>query len=370
MPTKDSSLYGIPRPKKPSTGREISSSSSLAFSSHLSSLIASPTPRNSPSSTTNSGRSRPKKDSIFTTHNKGSLKRAHADISTSSPAFEQKHSTTSDTVDPAEWRRAQRRMEDKARLYAAMKRGDVEDSDDRHLIDFDRKWAEREAQGLAAGEDESTSSDDGAGSDEEQELVEYVDEFGRTRTGTKAEAARQERMARGSAVHETERDRFTARPAAPASGVIRGDTIQAAAFDPDEPIAVQMAALAAKRDREATPPPDEHYNGAAEVRTKGTGFFQFSRDEEERKEQMAGLEEERRETERKRAEREERREARKREVEERRRVIGERRGRKQADAFLEKLGEEMFGKREEVSGEKQGAGTEELVGGRDHGEEG
>lgn len=234
-------------------------------------------------------------------------------------------------------------MEDKARLYAAMKRGDVEDTEDRHLIDFDRKWAEREEQGLRSDPEGSSSDDDDAGSDEE--LVEYIDEFGRTRQGTKGQAAREERnKKRKLAAHGDDPDRFTARPMAP-TNIIHGDAIQSRAFDPDEPIAEQMAQLASKRDKEATPPPDEHFDARKEVRTKGTGFFQFSQDTEERKAQMEGLEEERRETERRRREREERKEEKRREIEQRRRLIKEKRGRKQADAFLEGLSEEMFGEK-------------------------
>ncbi|KAL9096763.1 MAG: hypothetical protein Q9165_001251 [Trypethelium subeluteriae] len=353
MSTKDSSLYGVPRPKK-STGKEISSSTSLAFSSHLSSLIASNTPKASSTTTASSGRTRLKKDSIFNTHNKGALKRAHADISTSSPAFEQRHSTSGEALDTTEWRRAQRRMEDKARLYAAMKRGDVEDSEERHLIDFDRKWAERKEKGLGS-ESEVSSDDNNNASDGDDEIVEYVDEFGRTRQGTKADVARQERnRKRKLAAQADDPDRFTARPAAP-TNIIYGDAIQSAAFDPDAPVAEQMAELAAKRDKEATPPPDEHFDARKEVRMKGTGFFQFSQDEEERKAQMEGLEEERRETERRRREREERKEERKREIEERRKNIGQKRVRKQADAFLEGLGEEMFGNKEAGDEGKDGS---------------
>ena len=238
-----------------------------------------------------------------------------------------------------------------------MKRGDVEDGEERHLVDFDRKWAEREEQGQ--GSDSEISSDAGNDSGSEEELVEYIDEFGRTRKGTKAEAAREERnKKRKVAALHGEPDRFTARPAAP-SNVIYGDTIQSSAFNPDEPNAEQMAGLAAKRDKEPTPPPDVHFDARQEIRTKGTGFFQFSRDEEERKAQMEGLEEERKETERRRKEREGRKEEKKREIEERRKIIKEKRGRKQADAFLDGLGEEILHRKSE-DGKGQEAGSDAM----------
>jgi len=233
-------------------------------------------------------------------------------------------------------------MEEKARVYAAMKRGDVEDESEKHMVDFDRKWAESaDANGRdnEGNDDDDDEEDSSAASDEE--LVEYTDEFGRSRRGTRGDAAREERRRRAG--HELESDRFTARPVQPAN-IIYGDTVQAAAFNPDEPVAAQMEALAAKRDRELTPPAAVHYDANWEVRSKGTGFFQFSQEEEARKAEMASLERERAETERIRREREERREDKKREVEERRRVIREKRGKIQADRFLNDLGGELFGK--------------------------
>jgi hypothetical protein len=133
-------------------------------------------------------------------------------------------------------------------------------------------------------------------------MVEYVDEFGRTRQGTRADAARAERQQRGLA--DMSGDKFTARPSAP-SGVIYGDTIQHQAFNPDMPIAMQMEELARKRDKSLTPPPDMHFDASREIRTKGTGFFQFSEDAEERKKQMEELERERTETEKARKEKRE-----------------------------------------------------------------
>ncbi|MCJ1301461.1 hypothetical protein MMC08_004261, partial [Hypocenomyce scalaris] len=74
----NTSLYGVPRPKSSSKTKEISSSSSLAFTSQLSSLLVQ-------TSTTYSktGRARPSKakSDTFTAHNKNTKKRAAADIS-------------------------------------------------------------------------------------------------------------------------------------------------------------------------------------------------------------------------------------------------------------------------------------------------
>jgi hypothetical protein len=235
-------------------------------------------------------------------------------------------------------------MEEKARLYAAIKRGDYvapngDDSknvEERGLVDFDRKWAESQERG--DGEAEETSSDDQQSDDEE--IVEYTDEFGRQRTGSKAEAAREERRKRLLAADEP--DRFTARPVQPAN-LIYGDTVQTAAFNPDEPVAARIEELARKRDRSPTPPEDVHYDASKEVRSKGVGFYSFSKDKESREKEMGALERERTETEKGRMEKQARLAKRKKEVEERRRVIQEKRGKEEADRFLDGLAGDLGG---------------------------
>ncbi|KAF2843092.1 hypothetical protein M501DRAFT_1027931 [Patellaria atrata CBS 101060] len=339
MTTKDSSLYGIPRPKDASK-KEISSSTTLSFTSQLSSLIASSSAsslRSGPTPT--SGRPRAKKEDIFATHNKNARKRALKDLEGSDYTV-QKHSTSSEALDDVTWHRSKRKMEEKARLYAAMKRGDVEDVDEKYAVDFDRKWAEKQE----ARQD--TSSDDGEDDEGDEDFVEYTDEFGRTRKGTKAEAVREERKKK---VAVDEADRFTARPTAP-QNVIFGDTIQSGAFNPDDNIARQMEELAKKRDREATPPREEHFDSGKEVRTKGVGFFQFSGDAEIRKKEMENLEKERVETERARKEREQKKEERKREIAERRKLIIAKATRKRADKFLESMQQFLAGRQEENDG--------------------
>lgn len=225
MSSKDTSLYGLQKQRKLAGGKEISSSTTLSFTSQLSSLITS---SSAPTSKSTSSRLKPKKDDIFTTHNRNTAKRAKRDHE-NSPAFEQKHTTNGEALDSAVWARSKRKMEEKARLYAAMKRGDVEDLEEKYAVDFDRKWAENGGEEL-----EDVSCDDNDDDEGPEEMVEYTDEFGRTRMGTATEAARAERTKRGR--EEAVSDRFTARPNVP-SNVIYGDTIQHQAFNPDEPIA-------------------------------------------------------------------------------------------------------------------------------------
>lgn len=337
MSSKDAHLYNQKQPGSKSKAKTISSASSVAFSSTLSNLIKTASTDTSKPAT---GRSRPAKDDIFKSHNKNVNKRAAKDLEDSQ--FTQKHrKRTSDEVaeDEAHWKRTKRRMEEKARLYNALKRGDIEDLDDKYGVDFDRKWADKQEKGEAESEASSSESE---ASDEE--MIEYTDEFGRTRTGTRAHVAREERRKRMLAADEP--DRFTARPSMP-SNIIYGDTVQAEAFNPDETIAQQMAELAAKRDKELTPPPDQHFDGHAEVRQRGTGFMHFSKDEEERKKQMSNLEKERLETERVRRERKAQIEKRKEMIKEKKRAIQEKRSKGQADRFLDELGAELFGEKKE-----------------------
>lgn len=352
MPSQDTALYGLPRTRKLiGGGKEISSSTTLAFTSQLSSLInSSSNSGHSSSAKSQTSRShRPKKDDIFTAHNRHAAKRAKHAVEDSLPSsLAQKHTTDDkEALDAAQWARSRRKLEQKARLYAAMKRGDVEDEEERYAVDFDRKWAERQAGHGPDGENsEQDDSDSGSDDDDDQDgdaQVEYVDEFGRTRVGTRKDAAHAERTKRSDERAAADGDCLPARPSAP-STIIHGDTIQYQAFNPDAPSAAQMAELARKRDRSLTPPPDEHFDGRREVRTKGTGFFQFSGDSRERQRQMEALEAERVETERRRKERGERVAERKRMVEERKAEIVRRRGERKAVEFLEKLGEEMEGK--------------------------
>jgi hypothetical protein len=323
------SLYGTRDPSKNKV-KDISSSTSLAFSTHLASLISKDSTR------TSTGRPRPSKGrpDIFTQHSKSSKKRAAADVAEDG---EQRHRTEADIggADSAALHRSKRRMEEKARIYAAMKRGDYirpEDrQDERSLVDFDRKWAEQESNGRNEEDDATSSGSDNT--DRDEEIVEYEDEFGRQRKGTKAEVSREERRRRIQANAAEDMEQFSARPKMP-SNVIRGDTVQYNAFKPDDMTTEKMVDLAKKRDRSATPPEESHYDANAEVRTKGTGFYTFSKDAEGRKKEMEALEKERLQTERERAEREARKGKKRQEIEERRQKIAEQRSKAQADRFL------------------------------------
>lgn len=231
-----------------------------------------------------------------------------------------------------------------------MKRGDYVpptsgrgvDQEANALVDFDRKWADGAAvngEGEEEDDDDDTTSSSVGGDsdgDGDGETVEYEDEFGRLRRGTKADAAKEIRRNKARSYAASELREYSARPQRP-DRLIHGDAIQTAAFDPDATIAAQMESLARKRDRSPTPPESVHYDASKEVRSKGVGFYAFSRDGETRKGEMEALERERGETEKRKREREAQKERRRKEVVERKRVIAEKRDRKEADRFLETL---------------------------------
>ncbi|KAI9638966.1 uncharacterized protein MKK02DRAFT_41995 [Dioszegia hungarica] len=164
-------------------------------------------------------------------------------------------------------------MEEKARKYDALSRGDYSGLTEREraeaVIDFDKKR-----------EEESDDSDEE--SDDDDEKVEYVDELGRTRWGTKAEAE-----AANPAPPENSSYADVMR-----SKVIHGDQNFFPVYEPD-PNVLRAKYLEAEEESR-----QKHYDASKEVRTKAAGQYQFSLDEETRARQMEELKAGRLETER------------------------------------------------------------------------
>lgn len=320
---QDPNLYGQ-RPAKKQK-RVAALSSSLDFSAQLSSLMSDTGDPN-----TASARSRPakeRKDDLF----RGGKSRSAGKEKPSSGSKLVIKDVKGTEEESQELARARRKMEDKARLYAAMKRGDYvpKENEAAPLVDFDRKWAE-----TTDGKDDVS---DNSSTDEEDdkdggELVEYEDEFGRLRKGTKAEIDRMKRRERRGLLGAEELERMSARPSEPTK-LIYGDAVQSFAFAAEDPD--KMEELARKRDRSATPPEQKHYDADWEIRTKGTGFYKFSKDGEARKREMEELAEERKKTEEERRGRESEKDKRRRDIEERRKEMAARRAKKQADSFLD-----------------------------------
>ncbi|KAL2015932.1 hypothetical protein VTK56DRAFT_4522 [Thermocarpiscus australiensis] len=355
---QDPHLYGQPPPKKQK--KEMAVSGSLAFTSQLSSLLAASsatTPAGASSTTTTTGRPRPSKTKSADALAGTKVKRAGKDATSTETKDDKKlnlKSPLGTEESKAEREFIRRNMESKARLYAAMQRGDYIGREI-GLVDFDRKWAESQSNNNTPLSDSDSDSDSLPASEQEEdhpnidtEIIEYTDEFGRLRRGTRAEKLRMERRLARGAASAAELERMSARPKAPET-LIYGDAVQAEAFAARDGLEA-MEALARKRDRSPTPPEAVHYRADREIRTKGVGFYQFSKEEERRREEMRALEEERARTEALRREREEKAARRRREIEERRREIGERRARKMAESFLEGLGRDLV---PEGAGEKE-----------------
>ncbi|GAB1315798.1 Coiled-coil domain-containing protein 174 [Madurella fahalii] len=341
---QDPHLYGQPPPKKQK--KEMALSGSLAFTSQLSSLLASSSagmPSGASSSTT-TGRARPSK-SKTTDLASVKVKRSSKDGATNTNTDVVMDGKKLNLKSPlgteeskAELEFARRKMESKARLYAAMQRGDYVGREI-GLVDFDRKWAESQSQNNLDKPQSSSDSDSDSDTNVDTALIEYTDEFGRLRRGTRAEKMRMERRLARGAASAAELDRMSARPKAPET-LIYGDAVQVEAFAARNGLEA-MEELARKRDRSPTPPETVHYQADREIRTKGVGFYKFSKEEAKREEEMKALEEERARTEASRKEREENMARRKKEIEERRKEIGERRAKKMAESFLDGLGRDL-----------------------------
>ncbi|KAH8897033.1 hypothetical protein GQ53DRAFT_742875 [Thozetella sp. PMI_491] len=330
---QDPNLYGQ-RPSKKAK-REMELSSSLSFTSQLSSLLTSSSSSLKGAATAARQRPSDSKPDLFGRSKKRKAER-EADASESKLVLKE---ANDNEADKAERLRARKNMESKARLYNAMKRGDyvAKEGEIAPLVDFDRKWADENPDGHAGSSSGDDSSDDDGGNID-NDIIEFEDEFGRLRRGTRAEKMRLERRAARGAASAQELERMSARPKAP-DGLIFGDAVQADAFEARD--YDKMEELAAKRDRSVTPPPATHYDANWEVRTKGVGFYAFSKDEQARQAEMAALDEERARTEKLRSQRDEIAAKRKAEIERRRKELGERKAKKMAEEFLDGLGQNM-----------------------------
>ncbi|OBZ91188.1 hypothetical protein A0J61_00758 [Choanephora cucurbitarum] len=147
--------------------------------------------------------------------------------------------------------RSREQLEKKARFYEAMQSGQFEydpEDEDNILVDFDRKYLEEK--------DAEKKSRKKKRVEEEDPWVEYEDEFGRTRVVRKSQLPQREEE-------------------------VIEDEIEAPVYD------------FSKSDRTNM----NHFEADREIRTKGVGFYQFSKDEDERQAQMDKLNKIRQETE-------------------------------------------------------------------------
>ncbi|CAK7246184.1 MAG: hypothetical protein STHCBS139747_007807 [Sporothrix thermara] len=354
---QDPDLYGQRAAKKKRT--ELGLSNTLDFAAHMQSLIkAKPSSKSGekrssasvPASSSSSSHKRSKISAI----DDGSTKddrRSKAGSKSKAPwAKRPTPGSSADLeLDAHERERIRRNMAAKAKRYAAMQRGDYvprEGEAASSLVDFDRKWAERRRNGdlSASDSDSDRDSDDSRSSgseDKNKEMVEYVDDFGRTRTVSKArrerDLRRQERAARAARDLEDMR----ARPAPPpdASRLLYGNVIQTEAIEALDTAADRPPAAWTDDDD----PQPTHYRAQDDVRTRGAAFYAFATDDEaQRAAQMQALADERSKTEAARAERSAQLDARKKEMAARREALAERKAKKLADSFLDGLGKDLF----------------------------
>ncbi|GJJ08545.1 hypothetical protein Clacol_002763 [Clathrus columnatus] len=218
---------------------------------------------------------------------------------------------------------AREALERKAAQYDKLRRGKTAGLNEKQyeslLIDFDKKAEEEgyDSDSTAEDVDEPSAKDD-------DPIVEYEDEFGRIRTSRRSEVPRNLMPQKST---EPEENEYVLLMAVFCSSF---ETKFYADNDPNyfptfEPSAEKVAEVEAALREESNLA--THYDAANEVRARGAGFYQFSKDEATRESQIEDLKKARKETERVRGELGEGQESkpgsekRKRAIEERKKVI-------------------------------------------------
>ncbi|CAG8467480.1 22368_t:CDS:2 [Racocetra persica] len=159
-------------------------------------------------------------------------------------------------------------MERKAKLYDQLKKTGISDEKlaEEILVDFDRKALEH----ISDDDEDKTNT-------ENDPWIEYTDEFGRTRMARKSQVPKEE--------------------SSPPSTLLpgEGEAEDISAMEQERRLWEEAALEELKNGGPL------HYDETKEIRTKGVGFYRFSKDELEREEQMRALKEMRLETETKRS---------------------------------------------------------------------
>lgn len=162
------------------------------------------------------------------------------------------------------------KLKRKAEIYDKLQRGKTGGLSsaqlDNLLVDFDSKDDEKSSS-------EESASDDDTNAGPDDPLVEIMDEFGRTRQVRRSEVPR-EYQSKPEQSSETEGDHT----------VLRGRHINH--FPVYEPSAERVAKI---MEQAKDDPLDKHYDATNENRAKGAAFYQFSGDEETRRQQMSDL---------------------------------------------------------------------------------
>ncbi|CUS06838.1 unnamed protein product [Tuber aestivum] len=325
------SPYGAPRPKSKPNPIPLSQSPIHALAAELS-----------------LARTRPRPSRL------GSLQKplSNRGIATRAARDEVDRTTSRDIggdVDERELARSRKRLVVKAEVYERLRKGSGGDGQEEEdgLVDFDRKWVEE-------GEPELHSSASSSSSDEEEqdgrEMVEHTDDLGRTREvpkNTLVRILRREARAKQRALdQQVPPSQAYNYPASqpPQESISYGPRIQTGAFRSANFSSVPTAdMLAAAMRIEEEGVEEVHYDAAMEVRTKGVGFYRFSRDGEDRKREFQELNEERRRTEREREKMAEKKRKRKEDQERRKEEVRKKRRGKVGGTWLEGFMGELGG---------------------------
>ncbi|KIJ12824.1 hypothetical protein PAXINDRAFT_163838 [Paxillus involutus ATCC 200175] len=171
-------------------------------------------------------------------------------------------------------------LERKAKVYEKLRKGKSGGLSEKQysalLVDFDSKDVDHYSSD-SDDVDESQTVPTKPGEEEDDPIIEYEDEFGRLRTGRRSEVPRH---LLPKLQNEDEAD----------------DAYNPVGFFPVyEPSAERIKAVE-EEFAEAENPLSAHYDASKEVRAKGAAFYQFSADEETRKQQMEELRAAREET--------------------------------------------------------------------------
>lgn len=252
-------------------------------------------------------------------------------------------------MDERELARSRKKLIYKAGVYERLRKGSGGDGEEEDaLVDFDRKWVEEgepEFHSSASDDDEEEEEGDGRG-----EMVEHTDDLGRTRKVSKKALARilrhEARTKQQAQDQQTspsqDHHHLAAQP--PPESVSYGPRIQTGAFQTANFSSVPTAdMLAAAMPVEKEGVEQVHYDADREVRTKGVGFYRFSKDEDDRKREFQELEEERRRTERERERMAEKKRKRKEDLERRKEEVRKKRRGKVGGNWLEGFMGELEG---------------------------
>ncbi len=209
-----------------------------------------------------------KKNNIWSKKNAGILRRTAKD----------------DEEQAQERRRIQTALEQKARIYEKLKKGDVKDEDDRFLVDFDRrKRRDRDS----SDEDERLKPEDiPEASNAGEEFVEYVDALGRSRMCMRKEL---------DAMKSQDKQSFGE------TGSIMDERSQTMLSEDMRREFLRQKWEA--EEEENLRKTQIHYKDVLfdEARTHGASFYNFSRNEKDRADELNNLNSLHKETERERS---------------------------------------------------------------------